>query len=356
MAFFYWVILLWRHLSRPESILLLALALLLVVSPLLLNGQFDRVRTEWSAPMRVVRNLEDGRLYSGLFRDLEDLRLALPENVAVRQLAADLHLSLGQVEYARSMNEDLVTRNPRNAVAHNNLGGYYKDRREFGKAIEHFRESSRFEAGRPEPLYNLYQVYRDNLAIDEAVVELKKARQLDQELVNSWHEEDLAWVGMRVAGGELTRAVRTAVRQADRLQSGQESTLGPATNPSVLGSFLACLGVGLLVAFLVGPGGDVSSRSSSGLGRGEKALRLLVPGLSSAWSGEGLHAFAVLVPFVSPLVLLRGPEIGYKTPWGVQPSKFLLWALVVVVWASLYAVRWRLDSLTRSRLGRALGD
>ena len=73
--------------------------------------------------------------------------------------------------------------------------------------------------------------------------------------------------------------------------------------------------------------------------RGDRALLLVIPGLSSAKQGRGLRAFLILLAFVAPLVLLSGLGIGYKIPWVMQPPTLLLWLVAATIWVCLYAIR-----------------
>ena len=339
----YWAVLLSRYASRSERVVVAAVVVLLLATPSVLRGQQDRVGVDWSASMRAVRGLETGRLYSGLFKDVELLLRALPENAAVVQLAADLHLGLGQTEFARTIYQQLLEEQPRNAAVHNNLGAYHYLRREYGEAIEHLETAMSIEPETAEPYYNLSQVHGENpVAIEEAVRALNKARQLAPERVAEWQKLERMYVSLRPSDSALFDEIRNALIGASRAESAKVEA-SPWTTAAGRRS-LPLLGCLLIAGILLVLVSRIEGRPSSSATNVSLHLTLVaVPGLASMRLGLGFRAFGALLLVLAPVVLLRAASLGYRVQWGFLPSSLIPWFLAGVALTVLFAVRWWLE-------------
>lgn len=340
--FLYWAVLLWRYLSRSESVVVLSVGAVILSSPLLLRSQQERVEIDWSAPLQAVRNIQGGRLSGGLFADLESLVRTLPETAAMHQLAADLHLQIGQTEMARTIYEGLLEEEPRNAAAHNNLGGYYMMRRQFGDAVKHLERSTALDLEIAEPYYNLYQINLEHLGIDEAIRALNQARERAPEEVTRWVEEGRPYVSFS-QGSERFAEIREALLVARRAQSNEDSSTSPYRRSGLV-SLMVCLVIALVLVGLISyfEGGPVAAEGDEKKGFG--MLAAMVPGLPSMQSGNGFKAFAALLPIAAPLVLVRGASLGYRVPWGLVPANTIPWLLLAVSLTVFFILRWWLGS------------
>ncbi len=340
LLFFYWVVLLWRYLSRSASVVILAVGGLMLSVPLLMQGQQERVEIDWSAPLRAVRGLRSGQLYGGLFSDVESLQRALPDNNAVHQLTADLHLQIGQAEIARTIYQDLLAEEPRNAAAHNDLGGYFIMRRQFGEAVDHLERATALDLEIAEPYYNLYKIYLNNLGIEEAIVALEQARERAPEKVARWVEDEKPYVRLS-RGSSRFDEIREALLVSQRVRRDGDSSAAPARSDGLL-LLIACLATAVVLAGLVSRF-EGSSTGLEGERRGSyRWLAAAIPGLPSMQSGKGFQAYAALIPIAIPLVLMRGASLGFRLPWGLVPANTIPWLLLSVSLIVIFTLKWRL--------------
>ena len=86
--------------TTPAAVLI---GLLAGVAPWIAAVEQQRVAIALSPPMRALANLSEGRLYGGLFADLQVLKAAIGGDPAVAELVADVHRTLGQWEEARTI-------------------------------------------------------------------------------------------------------------------------------------------------------------------------------------------------------------------------------------------------------------
>lgn len=348
LLFFYWAVLLWRYLGRSASVVVLASVAVLLVAPLLLRSQQARIEVDWSKSLRAVHSLESGRLYGGLFQDLRALQEALPGVGAVSQLTADLHLDLGQIEMARAVYEELLIEEPRNAAVHNNLGGYYFHRKVYGRAIEHLEKAASFDLEMAEAHYNLYRVYQENLAFEEAVQAIAKARTVDRERVSEWLEADHSHVPAINRGSGRRKEIRDALLVASRLRFKEVADEGAAPAREASLPLLLCLLVAVVATSLVGRLVGSEGVPDVDLGRGLKWLLLVIPGLGSLRRGHGPQAFGTLLCVVAPLVLARSASLGYRPPFGLQPWGVIPWMVAVATLVLFFVARWRYGNWEKS--------
>jgi tetratricopeptide (TPR) repeat protein len=343
---FYWAILLMPYARRSERAVVGTVIAVLVATPALLGAQARRVELELSAPMEAARSLEERRLYGGLINDVDALRVALDGAPAAMHLTADLHQDLGQTEYARLAYQSLLEVEPLNAAAHNNLGSYYLRRRETSQAIEHLERAASIEPTRLEPHRNLWMLYRDYLAFEEAERVLARVREVSPGRVSNWFSEGPSTVMMMRDGYGRAAEIRGLLRQkqtAPALDAGQR--LSPARLLPLALFLILALGVALALARLgVRARGGPRSRPAPPRGG---AVRW-IPGLPSLLEGRGWRAyFALLVPVAA--VLLPGlTALGYRLPWGYDPGVTPAWALSAILLTLYLGARW---GLARARRG-----
>ena len=114
----------------------------------------------------------------------------LPAAPAAIHVLADLQQDLGQIEYARLLYQRLIEIEPLNVAAHNNIGVYYLRRRETSQAIEHLEKATSIDENRLEPHRNLWSLYRDYLAFEEAEQVLARVRAVAPNGVANWFTEE----------------------------------------------------------------------------------------------------------------------------------------------------------------------
>jgi tetratricopeptide (TPR) repeat protein len=333
----YWAILLLPYARRSERVVIAVVAAVLIATPYLLSAQARRVAVELSASMEATRSLAEGRLYGSLIKDVETLRAELPRSAAAVHLLADLHQDLGQVEYARLLYQRLVDTEPLNVAAHNNIGVYYLRRRETSQAIEHLEKAAAIDESRLEPHRNLWSLYRDYLAFEEAEEVLARVREVAPNGVANWFtDEGAASAALMRDGyrrsGEIRRQLRTAWKPG-ALEPTAEVSIGRTV--AVAGFLIVAAGIAA-----------VTFRYRGGLWRGRarsapsRRAATWVPGLLSLHKGRGWRAyFALLVP-ISLLLLPRVTTLGYRLPWGFNPGMATIWLVGGLLLVSYLLVRW----------------
>ncbi len=341
---FYWAVLLARYSWPRERFVLAGVLAVLVATPFLLEAQARRVRVEISGPLRAVRSLHQGRLYGALFKDIESLREKLGDQPAVLELVGDLQQHLGQAEYARLLYEDLLRSEAVNIGAHNNLGVYYLQRHEMAKAIEHFERAASFDPDRLEPPHNLYLLYRDYLAFEEAEGILAHIRSLAPDQVAAWVRDGGpdAPLLMREGSGRLPE-IRAGLLAAEAASSDEGAMAARSSRISPLIIF-AVLAIALFLLLLrYGSGRLFRVTGADGLQR----VAPWIPGLSSLLAGHSVRAFAALFVPVSIILLPQMTDLGYRLPWGFDPGVSAAWLVCVLLLVLYVAARW-LVKRTRS--------
>lgn len=326
----YWFIVLWRYLGTSQRQVSVGLIVAALGSSWLLTAQNQRLEVDLGAPMRGVEHLRSGDLYGALFSDVAELVKELPDSAAAAQVAGDLHLGLGQPDVARLQYQQVLGDEPHNAAVHNDLGGYYSSRRQFGDAIEHLETSVTLEPRWVEPLFNLYKVYQENLEIDEAVRMLTRARDLDETRVNSFLQEDPEFVTAPERGVSRSGEIRDELLRVQRRRPSDSSVPGSVARVY----WIAVLGIAGIVAYLLRrlSGLDSARRrlTTSSLWR---LLTLALPGLGSLAEGAGLRALLALVLPAVAVVLMTASRWAYPLPWiaGVEGGGALLGIVLLLL-------------------------
>ncbi|HEX9945291.1 MAG TPA: tetratricopeptide repeat protein [Thermoanaerobaculia bacterium] len=340
----YWSILLWGHGSVSERSVLIALWLLLGVSPLLLEVQKRRVAVALSPPAQAMASLEEHRLYGSLFSDLGVLRSVLPESVAVKHLLADVHRSLNQWEMARSLYRQVLEEEPNNTAAMLNLGAYSFLKGDFNGAIQSFQKAAAVDPANAAAQYNLSQAYSESYMFDEQRAALRKAQEIDLARVNAWMASSQQRV-VTVAGGmaripEIRRQLLAAWGGGGReARSGRLELFRRGLSLLVFLS-LVLLAVALHLArrpfgYMERPGAALPE------GAFDRWGRVLLPGVSSAELGEGGKAFLALLAPTALLMLPLFGKLGVRIPWRYDAGNLLSWILVILGLSLYFGVRLR---------------
>ena len=182
----YWSALLWGYGSRSERWATAAVWLLVGLAPSIAAAEQQRVAVALSPPMRALANLSEGRLYGGLFADLQVLRAAIGSDPAVIELVADVHRTLGQWEEARLTYRKVLEAEPLNVSVLLNLGAYHFRKADFAVANEYFLRAARAVPPPAGAFYDLSLSYSETYQFEESRKALAQAKELDAELVDRW--------------------------------------------------------------------------------------------------------------------------------------------------------------------------
>jgi len=337
----YWSILLWGYATASERAVLVALWLLLGVSPLLLDLQRRHLAVALSPPARAMQGLQERRLYGSLFSDLGVLRSLLPESVAVKHLLADVHRSLDQWELARALYRQVLEAEPENTTALLDLGAYFFNKREFSGAIQSFQKAAAADPANAAAQYNLSQAYSESYMFDEQKVALARAQEIDPSLVNTWVAQQQRVVAL---SGGMAR-IPEIRRELLASWGGQEARSGRLEMLRRGLSLLVSLSLVLvaLALHLARRPFGYTERSTEIFPPGpfDRWGRVLLPGVASTEVGEGGKAFLALLLPASLLMLPLLGRLGVPIPWRYDPGSFLSWVVVILGLALYYGVRLR---------------
>ena len=134
----FWSALLWGYGSRSERWATVGVWLLASFAPWVAAAAQQRVAIALSPPMRALANLAEGRLYGGLFGDLQVLKAAIGGDPAVVELIGDVNRTLGQWDEARVIYRRVLESEPQNVPVLLNLGAYHFRKADFAVANEYF--------------------------------------------------------------------------------------------------------------------------------------------------------------------------------------------------------------------------
>ncbi len=348
----YWSILLWGYGSVSEKVVFMVLWLSLGVGSLALAHQQRTVQLTLAPPVRALDNLAAGRLYGALFSDLGVLRTLLSEHPSTRELAADLHRRFGQWEHARSLYTTLIEteelHGSDSAAALNNLGVYHHRRKDYGTAVNYFRQASQYDPEMAEAFFNLAQAYSQLYKFSDSNLAMARAREIDRTRVSAWDraEVEVEESAVGVDGG-LRRAGE--LRQTlDEIWHGEESSQTAVDLWRRHFSLSVVAGIMLLAVTLhlvrnqLGYRSDLLEDGTLLPPATDRWIRALVPGLASIREGRGGRAFlAILLPVALLMVpLVRG--LGYRVPLAYELDPAVLAALGFGGLALLFLVRMRL--------------
>lgn len=341
----FWSLLLWGYGSRSERAVWIALWLLLGTAPWLLAAQRRSVSLALSPPVRALDSLAAKRLYGSLFTDLGVLRSLAPEDVAVQQLIADVHRSLGQWELARPLYRQVLEKEPENAPALVNLGAYFFYKKDFGHAIQYFDKATKADPKSAEAWFNLSEALSGSYLFDQSRNALQKAQDLGGGKANTWMKGGSNQQVVVLPGGLARRGEIRKALLARSEARGEASTPGLQKVRHGLALFVA---LGLILA---APALHLARR---GFGYTESPVelrfsprrlafwgRVLLPGIASAEIGEGVRSFLALWIPVLCLSLPFFGTIGYRIPWAFDPGGAFLWLLAGLGLLIFFAFRLR---------------
>ena len=320
----YWSVLLWGYGAPSERVVLVSLWLLLGAAPQLLELQRQQLTLALSPSSQSMEALEEHRLYGSLFADLGVLRSALPESVAVKQLLADVHRSLGQWELARSLYRQVLEAEPDNTSAQLDLGAYALLKGDFTGAIQSFQKVASIDPRNAAAQYNLSQAYSGAYMFDEQKVALRKAQEIDLAKVNAWMSNSQQRV-VALAGGyaRIPQIRRELLATRGRREEARSGRLELVDRGLALLLPIALLLAAVVLHLARRPFYTERSVAIFPEGAFDRWGRALLPGVASAEVGEGGKAFFALLLPTALLMLPRLGRLGVPIPWRYDPGNAL---------------------------------
>ena len=327
----YWSALLWGYESPSERWASGAVWLLAGFAPWIAAVEQQRVTVALSPPMRAMANLAEGRLYGGLFADLQVLKSAIGSEPAVVELIADVNRTLGQWDEARSIYRKVLESEPQNVPVLLNIGAYHFRKADFAIANDYFLQAARAVPPPAGAFYDLSLSYSETYQFEESRRALAQAKEIDAELVDHWvrtpnTDRVLTFNGGLARRDEIRRLLVGAWAEAPfRGASTQRRAAGWA---SLAGASLA--GILAVALFLM--------RRKKGFGRPSpwlawrsdpvsRWLRALFPALSHAELGDGAKVGRSLLAFALVVMLPLLFSIGVVLPLGNGLPSALPWLL-----------------------------
>ncbi len=338
----YWSVLLWAYGGRLERVLLVAIWLFVGSIPLALTEQGRRVGLELYPPVHSMRSASLGRLEGDLFSHLGLLRSILPESSALEHLSADVHRKLGQLETARALYLQVLSRESSDAAALNDLGIYYFDVSDFEQAAVHFSRASESAPEVAEIRFNLGQAYSELYRFEESEAELIAARAIDSEAVNRWLQGDRVERVVPIDGG-LARVdeIRSELRAQWQVAEGTAGWFGHWRRALSLPLVAVFVLIAVVVRLLTRHGRS-SKPTPHWFGPGiDRLRRVLLAGVPEAEVGRTGRAALWLLALVGLATLPLAHRLGYGAPF-LHAGPSLLPPLVAVGGLVLYfALRYR---------------
>jgi tetratricopeptide (TPR) repeat protein len=352
----YWSALLWGYANRSERVVIAAIWLVTATGPWLATQALERIAIELSPPMRAVSHFAEGRLYGGLFADLDVLRTAIGERPAGRELLGDVHRTLGQWEESRQLYRQVLEVEPRNAEVLINLGAYAFRKSDFAAANEYFQRAAASASSSPRvaaALYNLSLSYSETYQFEESRSALAQARQTDSTRVDHWVKVPNVDRALTFDGG--IGRIEEVERELDAARGANPFVAGT----SRFGGFgWNVLALGVVAAFAAGltlyRGGRGYSEPVSWLpwrtGLISKWLRVFFPALSQAELGEGARAMGSLLGLTMIVLAPRLFTLGIDVPILGGLGSRVPWFLALAGLAAYIAVCLRGELLAGKRV------
>ncbi len=348
----YWSILLWGYGSVSERVVLMVLWLSLGGVSLALSHQQRTVQLTLAPPVRALDNLAADRLYGSLFSDLGVLRTLMSEHPSTRELAADLHRRFGQWEHARSLYTALIEtealHGSDSAAARNNLGVYHHRRKDYGTAVNYFRQASQYDQDMAEAFFNLAQAYSQLYKFSDSNLAMARAKEIDRARVTGWERAEVAVEESAVGvDGGLRRAgeLRQTLASIWHGEQGSRTAVDlwrRHFSLSVVAGMMILAVTLHLVRNQLGYRSDLLESRTLLPTAADRWIRTLVPGLASTRRGRGGQAFlAILLP-AGLLIAMLMRRLGYRLPLAFELDPLMPTALGLGGLTVLFLVRLRL--------------
>lgn len=330
----YWSAWLWGYCSRSERWATAVVWLLAGFAPWVAAVEQQRIAVALSPPMRAIASLAEGRLYGGLFADLQVLKAAIGADPAVIELIADVNRTLGQWDEARLMYRNVLESEPQNVSILLNLGAYHFRKADFAVANDYFQRATRAVPPPAGAFYDLSLNYSETYQFEESRTALSRAKEIDAELVDRWVRTPNADRVLTFNGGlgrrdEIRRLLVAAWAEAPSGGISAARSFSRWASPAGAG-VAAILGVTLFLLRRKQGFGQPSPWLAWRSDPFSRWLRALFPALSQAELGEGgkvaLSVLALSLVAMLPLLF----SIGIVLPLAGGLPSGPPWVLFVV--------------------------
>lgn len=331
----WWSAVVWAQATRTERVVIVSLWIVAASVPVLVASRQATILREGDPVVRSLDAVEQRQLTGALAHNVGALVGRLPEDPAAIQLVADVHRRLGQWDIAAKLLRRVLELEPANFSAMTDLGVDAFRRGDFGAAAQYFQQATTAGPNSAIAWYNLSQAFSESYQFDDQRSALDRARSIDTIRVSQWIQsppEDRVLVAE--GGIERLDEVRLRLLAADGeavpspSPTAEAAAVAPEPTPvakppapfPAWGSLalpLLLLVLALGIRPLVGPRAESLPEGFTWrAGFGTRALRILVPGLTSSESGEGLATFgAVALPLCFALAPVMA-RISYALPIG----------------------------------------
>ncbi len=156
-------------------------------------------------------------VYAGGIEENSEKRIRIIEEIAKKYpKEKDAHYNLGRYYYSRDPDKALEEYNitlkldPNHGLALNQLGYFYADREDFGKALKYFQRYAASSPGDANPLDSLAELYFQVGDLDKAIAKYKEALEVKPDFFHSYwrigymyalkedYTEAMNWVGQYI--------------------------------------------------------------------------------------------------------------------------------------------------------------
>ena len=344
----FWSVLLWAYGTSNQRGTLIALWLLLGLTPVAVSYQQRATQVALVPASRLVDNLAAGRLYGSMFSDLEVLRSVVPDSDVVTEIIADLHRRLRQWDYARAIYTELsqdperATRNT--APAYSNIGVFHHRKGDYETAVNYFKRATDADPTLPEAFFNLSQAYAQLYDFNNQHEAMAKAKELGGDRVDQWNDAGITAEESAVAVDGGLRRVSELRNRIDELWRGKPKGQDLASLwrrfRALLVAF-AAIALAFSLSQLRRQMGSLSDRLAPSSVRIEDSrwARALIPGLASMAKGRGISAYIGIAIPVGLILVSAVRGFGYRATLATSPAHWLAIGTAALILALVYAIR-----------------
>ncbi len=312
----YWSVLLWAYGGRLERVLLIAIWLFVGSLPVAVTEQGRRVGLALYPPVHALQSAALGRLEGDLFSHLARLQSILPESAALEHFGADIHRKLGQMERARALYREVLSREPSDAAALNDIGIYYFDASDFAAAADFFSRAAESRPEAAEIHFNLAQAHSELYRFEQSEAALLAARAVDSESVNRWLQRGTAERVVPINGG-LARVdeIRSELRAQWKVAEGEAGWFGHWRRALSLPLVAVFVLIAIVIRLATRRGRTARPMTQWWRPGFDRLRRVVLAGVPEAEVGRSGKAAVVLLVVVALATLPLANRLGYGLPW-----------------------------------------
>jgi tetratricopeptide (TPR) repeat protein len=243
---FYWFVIFFGYASKSERTVIIILALLVALSPILLDLTAHWAAGVDSPAVMAAISSRDQSYQPEALRRLQELVALVPKNATLLMLLGNLEAFEGNDQAARSAYNDAIKARD-SAGAHVNLGNLHFLNNEFQTANIEYATAQRLDSNLAIAFYNNSVASGEQYKFDEQGQMLEQARKRDRSLIESLSARPPAQkiVFFKPSLSEAWRVSEAIAKSgAARSQFGNYSYFDPkssAVNPVTIGALAALL-------------------------------------------------------------------------------------------------------------------